>query len=585
MEEFELDVYAQQGESLLEEIRQEFQKLGIVTDGLPTQFISADEGLKLVFVGQYSAGKSSIIKMLTGADVEIGAAITTQNSTEYPWHGLSIVDTPGISTELRPDHDEITYDQINHAALLVFVITNEGFNQCIGENFCKLAIEQKRAANMILVVNKMDRTEMGNVSEQRKIITNDIRRVLGDCTPEEVYLSFLDTNSYQESLMEEDEEIRQELLDLSGHDIFVQHLNDFVRKRKLLARLERPLYTIASEIKKAMGSNDEADNEDDADAAVTLVNRKKRVLEEGRKRCLRKIGQLAEECQYKISAAGRTAASAVQSGCDEDDVNKALEAVEMTINNEVEMCQNDITSCLNESLKAIVKDIEVQDGSIFARKVHLRWEQNMEAFKNTSDFGGYTPKQIEKDLSKVSEALITSATKKVSWQELLEPVGTGKEGLFTGLAGQGSMKVFSGSLAHTTIKSLGNFVGIKFQPWQAVRWSSYVGYLGKALGAIGFAYSLYNFFTEPGKKKEQEEKVAQSRTELRKEFDRMAKDICADMVTSAQETMQGLLEPAVAELGQNLENIKQLESLMQKRRNALAAFDIRVQEFMKTIQE
>ena len=39
--------------------------------------------IKLVFVGQYSAGKLSIIKMLTSEDVAIGATITTQDSTLY----------------------------------------------------------------------------------------------------------------------------------------------------------------------------------------------------------------------------------------------------------------------------------------------------------------------------------------------------------------------------------------------------------------------------------------------------------------------------------------------------------------------
>lgn len=126
MEEFQLSKFTQKGSMLLEEVRQEFKNLK----------------------------QSSIIKMLTDEELAIGADITTQTAQTYLWNGLEIIDTPGIHTELRPDHDKLTYEQINHAALLIFVITNEGFSQRIGNHFRNLAIDQKRAANMVLVVNK-----------------------------------------------------------------------------------------------------------------------------------------------------------------------------------------------------------------------------------------------------------------------------------------------------------------------------------------------------------------------------------------------------------------------------------------------
>ena len=67
--------------------------------------------IKLVFAGQYSAGKSSILKMLTErTDIAIGADITTQQAHTYDWNGIEVVDTPGIHTQLRPDHDEISYN-------------------------------------------------------------------------------------------------------------------------------------------------------------------------------------------------------------------------------------------------------------------------------------------------------------------------------------------------------------------------------------------------------------------------------------------------------------------------------------------
>ena len=42
-----------------------------------------------------------------------------------------------------------------------------------------MAIEQKRAKNMVLVINKMDQTALGNVPEQQQIIADDVKKVIG----------------------------------------------------------------------------------------------------------------------------------------------------------------------------------------------------------------------------------------------------------------------------------------------------------------------------------------------------------------------------------------------------------------------
>ena len=47
---------------------------------------NSTSSIRLVFAGQYSAGKSSILKMLTGkTDIAIGAGITTQQALTYNW--------------------------------------------------------------------------------------------------------------------------------------------------------------------------------------------------------------------------------------------------------------------------------------------------------------------------------------------------------------------------------------------------------------------------------------------------------------------------------------------------------------------
>ena len=130
--------------------------------------------ISLAFAGQYSAGKSTIISALTGRDdIAIGAGITTDRTGESDWNGVTIIDTPGIHTSLRPDHDEITYRAISRSDLLVFVITNELFDDHMADHFRKLAIDLEKGYETILVVNKMGRAAAGNAREAREVITAD----------------------------------------------------------------------------------------------------------------------------------------------------------------------------------------------------------------------------------------------------------------------------------------------------------------------------------------------------------------------------------------------------------------------------
>lgn len=237
MKEFELSKYTVEAEELLSATKKAFLELDLSTDELPNSMKPDDGAIKLVFVGQYSAGKSSIIKMLSGIDTGIGAAITTQESHTYNWNDLQIIDTPGIQTGLRPDHDEITYNEIDHASLLVFVVTSEGFDRQMGEHFQKLAIEQKRGNNMVLVINKMDRAMAGNSLKQQEIILNDIKKVISPYEPKDLYVTFISTQLYEESLKESDTELKRELLEESGHDTFIDNLNSFVSKRQISSKL------------------------------------------------------------------------------------------------------------------------------------------------------------------------------------------------------------------------------------------------------------------------------------------------------------------------------------------------------------
>ena len=157
MEELKLVEFTKAYEDLVKQCQDELQlvqqKTGVQFDLSELQeSVDSDSMINIVFVGQYSAGKSSIIKMLTKNEgIEVGAAITTQQYTPYVWNGMYIVDTPGIQTGIREDHDAITAEAIQKSDLIVFVITT------ILRYFNKLAYDMGKGKQMILAINKMSR--------------------------------------------------------------------------------------------------------------------------------------------------------------------------------------------------------------------------------------------------------------------------------------------------------------------------------------------------------------------------------------------------------------------------------------------
>ena len=101
--------------------------------------------LTVAFVGQYNAGKSTILRVLTGReDIVIDSDVCTDTVTAYDWNGVRLLDTPGIHAG-HPGHDEKTYAIIDRADLLVFVVTSELFDDTTGHHFRELAFDRQHA--------------------------------------------------------------------------------------------------------------------------------------------------------------------------------------------------------------------------------------------------------------------------------------------------------------------------------------------------------------------------------------------------------------------------------------------------------
>ena len=215
-----------------------------------------DGVIKVAFIGQYSAGKSTVISALTGRrDIKIDSDIATDKTTSYVWNSVNLVDTPGLFTD-RKDHDQITYETIAKADLLVFCLTYMLFDTVTVENFKKLAYDKGYRWKIMLVINKMS-DEAGEETEKIANYRQSIAEALKPFALDEFPVCFIDAKDYCEGIDSEDEF----LLEISRFYTFINNLNEFVDNRAALIKFDTPVRIALSYVDQAQeiftrGSND-----------------------------------------------------------------------------------------------------------------------------------------------------------------------------------------------------------------------------------------------------------------------------------------------------------------------------------------
>ncbi len=133
-----------------------------------------DGVLKIVATGAYNAGKSTLLQGLTGLDVHIDADVATTSVTEYPWHGVVLVDTPGVDADHDDLHDEHAERAVRDADLILFVLTGSFFDDVTVRHFRHVLLDLDKLPATLVVINKLGQRE---VSDQ--ICQDAIARGLG----------------------------------------------------------------------------------------------------------------------------------------------------------------------------------------------------------------------------------------------------------------------------------------------------------------------------------------------------------------------------------------------------------------------
>ncbi len=533
---FEVEKYSQAINAFEKKVKQTFETEGI----LYSVDYESKELINIVFAGQYSAGKSSILKMLTGReDIAIGGGITTQQTHEYDWNGLKVVDTPGIHTELRPDHDEIAYAEIAAADILVYVITYNLFDPHIGKNFRKLAIDKDKAAEMILVINKMNDTAKGNVPEQQNILKEALgfKDVITPYTPDQLNVCFLDAESYLDSLKERnsDPEFADELYKRSGYENFINTLNDFVKEKGISSKLTTRLYLISDELEAKIKNLQPKSEDSDIDALEEHLEQQRSILSERKNTIQQQIEDIYTNAASSIRNLGLDAANLLTEGCKQSEVEALLDKKIKEVEAVSEECEKNATLALKNGFDDIDSRLEEFVNSDFSKKL-------------TASLSGKFD-QLPDKVKKILGTIGFDA----------KNIGTQIMNNAYNAASNGGLKLtnFSGSAVHNMVLKVGKGLGVKFKPWQAIKITRGVAIAGQVLNFLGVGLSIFMQIKSDIDEEKVREDLRTNRQNIRSQFNEVASQLMDSGKKVIKENVTLPLNNSIMEIDRNIQAIRE----------------------------
>lgn len=527
-----LAIWTAKSKELLDKVINVLDKIGIEKSHLPKNVYESDKPISLVFAGQYSAGKSTILKALTGiSSIATGEKITTQESQVYEWNGINVIDTPGIHTTLRPDHDDISYRAISNADMLVYVITHELFDSYIGQNFRKLLLDKDKAGEMILIVNKM--ADVGNTIENQLIKLENLKIVTDPYTPEQLRTCFVDVESYLDSLTEEDAEIADELRIRSNYEGLVSTINDFVKERSISSRLTTALYKIYDVLQKAITQFEPSSGDDDVDALEEHLLQERRILFSTQWRIEQQVKIIYEEAATSIRDKGRNIANSIYDYSNENDANNAIETAYHEVEKISSTCLDNVISELEKLSSDCKSELDEFYKTDFSKNLQFRLS---EKYKKGNPL-------VNRIFN--SDVLAQGSNKIIS-----NTIGTN--------ATANGLRAFSGSNIHQMVLDIGHFFGHSFKPWEAVKWVKGINVAGKVLGVFGVVFSLGMQAKEDVDADKRQQEMRSNREKLRAGFNDAANKLVKHFNKAISEYLANNYHLRISEIDNQISEIRKL---------------------------
>lgn len=443
--------------------------------------------LTIAFIGQYNAGKSTLIKALTGdPTVRISAEICTDKVTEYSWQDVLLLDTPGIYAG-KTDHDEITLDRISKCDLLVFAVPNELFNPEGGAFFKKVAEEMQRVGQMVLVVNKMSR-ESGTSEDLLKTIL----KVIEPYHPNDFYTCFIDAEFYLKAQDVKYVKYQESLLSKSNFNDFLVSLQKLIDKNQLSARLTTPLHRAVDMLDQAynfLSTGDKTSRD-----LLEILRRKSVLFRASQTRSRNAYRAELNKLEHEIIMIGEMVASQIDGHHGEEEINTELEKSKKEIESRSEKALEKIQSALQSELVRLKAKLEeLQKSSLFsllAEEFEIPLVDGMQ-FDN----------------------------QEIGRKSGMSPLGKKGGELLQGVGNLAS------KVSRDLVYNIGKSIGLKFKPWGAVNGAKFIRGLGPFLAIAGVIFDAATTAKQEKDEAEYQQKLRQARADIRQDFRRVASEM------------------------------------------------------------
>jgi GTP-binding protein EngB required for normal cell division len=481
-------------------------------------------GIRVAFIGQYNAGKSTMISALTGRrDIRIDSDIATDTTSIYDWNGIQIIDTPGLFTD-RKDHDEITYEAIDKADLLVFSLTYMLFDSVTAKNFKHLAYEKGYRWKMMIVVNKMS-DEAGEEEQKIANYRQSLATAIAPYDLNEFSLSFVDAKDYCEGIDEEDDF----LVEISRFPTFTDALNNFVERRSSLTKFDTPVRIVLRQLDDAQNIVMRDSIKDTA--FFELLSRINRSIQQERDRLRTKVKSITLNLSAAVVNEGSALADLIGAVSSEDFESHAKQTenkVQSLFEEAADKVQREVEFT---SFSTIIAVEELLQGDLFkAFEARLSVNQNISANDVNYDIDParlYRQVNILKNIAKevrvkINNPKIKSASSKSkgdNLQNILDGVFNSIDGVLSFL--NGTLGVISGVVE---LLAMDDRKDVMYQVSQVGKRTDALESIITGVGSMGSA--VFNG-VESYIKKEQEkkQKLLDARLNLTSRFVSMSEDL------------------------------------------------------------
>jgi ethanolamine utilization protein EutP (predicted NTPase) len=488
--------------------------------------------LKVAFVGQYNAGKSTIISALTNLkDINIHSNVATDKSAEFDWNNIKIIDTPGILAGKVEHHDIATKKTLSDSDLIVYVLTSQLFDDVIFENFIDLAYKQRLKGKMLIAVNKMS-MEKGEFDTLKTNYLESIKITFKEKGYDfDFEVVFMDAFDY----IEGQEENEKDIMELSNFSEFINSLNHFIDDKGIIQKsFDTPIRIIKEEL------NEVALHEVDPNFSLVIKKYENRLLK-NKNEIVKEVDFLYNDLRDKILTEGYAISSLIGEASQEEFGSRQNKFNEF-LENESRITMRKIENVIFEKNKKLgeeIKEIEQNDEIIIYK----------EKLKN--QFSNY---QSNENLES------SSLSNKVN---LLNTLGeqSSKLSQMTGASGSANLLAksseISGSQVHTVVYDIGKFIGHNFRPWEAVNIAKNIGnvakFAGPVLAIIGAGITIHGAYKEEKKIK----KIVVSKNKINDSFYKTANEIINQLNSKFQDYVKNNIDSQLDEFDKQKSEIIQ----------------------------